>query len=693
VARSRFRSVRYDLAASVEVARLVDAAGGTLGADLLAPALGYSGTNNGAYLARVATARLFGVVSGRASRFELTGRGRQILEGSEPESTAARREAFLAVPLFRAVAEHATRHGGALPEDLAPWLVDEFGEVPGKARGVADRLIGSAGQAGLLQRGDDGNFLLTNSFTTITPVEKEPVIARRSRVGWRKGTGSSQGRDVAMTEGDLWLDEESEGVAKRGPAWRRVGVVAAAAAVLVAVAVPAALVASGSPSTPTALHSADLHPKLGNGPAEHQVLSALSATTDTGNFDFSYNISSTSATASASVPTTTSTTVCNEVREVVPPVMPNAGGTSVGSSSSASSGSASSSGSSASKAVVMPSQQTVVQPATAASPSLAVAGPNDPAPYVPVPSTGTLPRGSKMKTVRVCGGSSISQSISPPIQGSGVINTNPIAMVASANIGNGLNVAVRIDGTDVYEEASGDTGLAPPTSEGSASGSSIPGFAGITESTLGTREGAVAMMGMASPTGYLDLIQPAIDAASETGTSTVDGVPVTVYQVSNNLDQLADSAGTTSAESQTITAALALLKGQGFTANTAQVSIDGNGLIRQVKTVDTFADGGTVTLAATFSNFGCAGTVLMPGQTGSGVPPSNCTPSTGSTTPTTSAATTPSTVPTTNVTPTTVHSSVSPTTSTTAPPSSSTTTTIVSTPSSVVPASTTTTAP
>lgn len=72
MARSRFRSVRYDLAASLEVARLADSAGGSIAPDLLAPALGYSGTNNGAYLSRVASARLFGVVTGRGGRLELT---------------------------------------------------------------------------------------------------------------------------------------------------------------------------------------------------------------------------------------------------------------------------------------------------------------------------------------------------------------------------------------------------------------------------------------------------------------------------------------------------------------------------------------------------------------------------------------------------------------------------------------------
>jgi len=76
--------------------------------------------------------------------------------------------------------------------------------------------------------------------------------------------------------------------------------------------------------------------------------------------------------------------------------------------------------------------------------------------------------------------------------------------------------------------------------------------------------------------------EPAIDATAKTGSGTVDGTPVTLYQVSNNLDQLAGAAGTTSAESQTVSAALALLEAQGYTAETVKVSIDGTGYIHQV---------------------------------------------------------------------------------------------------------------
>jgi hypothetical protein len=656
VTRSRFRSVRYDLAAAVEVARMVDSAGGALAADILAPALGYSGTNNGTYLTRVANARLFGVVTGRGSRFEITDRGRRILAGVEPGASSARQEAFLAVPLFRAVVDTVAQNGGLLPDHLAPWLEADFGELDTKSQAVADRMIASASQAGLLRTTDGGKYQLGGPLTNFTPVEK-PAFPRIIRqLGFARNTRSPLKEDVAVAESGLWLDDEPKRAPKQRPLWRRVGVVAAAAVVLVVVAVPVALVAGGSPSQPTASHKTAQHPHLGDGPAEHQVLSALSATTDSGNFDFSYAIST--APPPGSVPTVTPTTTCNEVKVPVPG--PSIRSTSegsitpmpvvVGGTGEKTSGS------------VGYANGTISSSSGGGSLSAGNASASASKGSVSAPTTAKLPPGFEWKTQKVCSGPP--EASNPLVQGGGVINTNPLGMVASANIGNGLDVSVRVDGTDVYEGASNDTGLAPQASDASASGTSLPGFASITESTLGEREGAVAMMGMASPTGYLDLIQPAISAAAKTGTGTVDGTPVTIYQISNNLDQLASAAGTTGAESQTITAALTLLKTQGYTSNSVVVSIDNAGYIRQVKSTDTFTDGSSVTLQATFSNFGCAGTVLMPGQSGSDTPPTGCTSPDGptsspkTTTPKASASTR-------NTTGTTIGSGVPPTTSTT----------------------------
>ncbi|HXZ62256.1 MAG TPA: hypothetical protein VEG62_05890, partial [Acidimicrobiales bacterium] len=149
MARGRLRSVRYDLEAAVAVARIVANAGGSIGPELLAPALGYSGTNNGTYLTRLANARLFGLVGGRGSRIDLTERGRHVLAGDESAASAARREAFLAVPLYRAVLEEAPREVLRSRAELAAWLSAQFGENPDKASQTAAKLLDSARQAGV----------------------------------------------------------------------------------------------------------------------------------------------------------------------------------------------------------------------------------------------------------------------------------------------------------------------------------------------------------------------------------------------------------------------------------------------------------------------------------------------------------------------------------------------------------------
>ncbi len=132
------------------------------------------------------------------------------------------------------------------------------------------------------------------------------------------------------------------------------------------------------------------------------------------------------------------------------------------------------------------------------------------------------------------------------------------------------------------------------------------------------------MMGMASPTGYLDLEQPAVTGATEVGTATVDGVAVTQYELAVDPTSLATAPGTSSEEQSAIEAAIATLTTQGYRTIHDLVSIDASGFIRESTSTVTFADGGTVTLDAHFSNFGCAGTVLMPGQGGISTPPTGC---------------------------------------------------------------------
>ncbi len=395
---------------------------------------------------------------------------------------------------------------------------------------------------------------------------------------------------------------------------RRVGVVVASIVCVAALAVPVAFALSSN--GPSATH-AQTAPHLTRGVAEQQVLSALSATTTSGSFNVSYEFDP------LTPPTVTTTTT-----------------------------------------TAVPSCH-VVTFSTANSVTNSGAGPS-----APPPASG--------QTMECTGTASLqSPGLSSPTTGQGTIDTDPFAMVAVSNVPGLGEITLRDNGTDVWEFGGANYGLAPGSQE-SGPGASLSGFAGLVEGTLGARSGALAMGGLASPTGYLDLDQSMITGADQTGTGTVDGVPVTVYEISIDPAQGADVPGINAEEAKAITDAAALLKQQGYTGTTTQVSVDASGYIRQTRSVAHFSDGSTSTSESTFSDFGCAGTVLMPGQTGPTTPPAGCvSPDTGvaaataSTVPS-SSTTTSSMVPSTTLPSTTLPPTT--TTSATEPPTSSTTT-------------------
>ena len=268
--------------------------------------------------------------------------------------------------------------------------------------------------------------------------------------------------------------------------------------------------------------------------------------------------------------------------------------------------------------------------------------------------TESSPSSSAPPTTGLCGpGQGCSagpQNVS--VSGQGTIDVDPTAMAVSADVSDFGNLAVRVDATQVWELSAGDNGLAPNPGDGAGGGQPLSAFANLVESTLGRSEGAMAMLGMASPNGFLDLSQAAVTSASQTGSGVMGGVAVTEYQVSIDLSCLAQSTGISAEEAQTVTSAVGVLDDQGYTGTTETVAVDAAGYIREVKPVASFSDGSSVTLDATFSDFGCAGAVLMPGQQGSTAPPASCTSpdtvETGSSAPTTSvaAASTPPAAPT-----------------------------------------------
>ena len=610
MARSLYRSVTYGLEASLVLARTVAHEGGRTDTDTLASALSYSGVRNGAFLSRLANARLFGLVAGRSGQVMLTERGRRCLSADPAVHRVALADACWAVPLFRRVLEDASGMGLGDVDELAGVLETRFGEDSSKSRTTARVLLESAGRAGLLHAGKVELSLVSDPITNFTDADPSPRrtfapsvrlpwkpparrVKRHSRLRTHKGGSSmddatsAHGAGQPRDESDLWIDEGS-GRSRNHAARHRAGIVVGVAACVALIGVPVGLLAASGPQPALQRSAQQNHVTVTGRVAKRSVLAALSATTDSGNFAFTYQLDES------------------------------------------------------------PDQN------NADSSNGCLGG----CPTTTVPQT-------------------------TDVQGSGTINTSPMAMAASAAITtNGvssLQVGVRVDPTTVWEVGYADNGLTSVWPYTGAVGSPLAGFAGLVEGTLGPREGPVAMMGMASPTGYLDLVQPAVTSATEVGTATVEGVAVTQYQLTIDPGSLATAPGTSSEEQSAINAAIQALTSQGYRTIHDTVSIDASGFIRESVSTVTFSDGGTVTLDAQFSNFGCAGTVVMPGQVGDSSPPSGCVSADTGTAPTTSTTSTGPSLQTPTIvspaTPSTTPSSTPGTTSTSSTTSSTSTTT------------------
>ncbi len=384
------------------------------------------------------------------------------------------------------------------------------------------------------------------------------------------GSGDEQGEQAK----GIWLEEEGPTGGPAGKARRRTAVVVAVVVCLAVAAIPISLALAGS-SSQGQQQAGDKIVKgdhLGSTANAAKVLSALSATTDSSNFDFTYHLTGQPG------PTATTTTQPCQTGE------PIASGTSNG-------------------------------------------------PAVEDPTSGPS------LTTTPCDLPSSSLTY-PPVTGTGIINVNPTALVTSAVVGrSGFDVSVRVSDTQFWLDLGGtDVGLAPSSTTDYA-GQDVISAADVVDGELDAREGPVAMMALAGPSGYLDLYQSEFSSAEDLGPSAVAGTPVTVYQVQISPAGEAQVPGATTDEQTTITNALTLLANEGYTGTTVKVSIDAEGYILQSDSTANFSDGGSVDLDTTFSNFGCAGTILFPGQTGPSTPPADCTSPVPSTTAPITAAT------------------------------------------------------
>jgi hypothetical protein len=198
------------------------------------------------------------------------------------------------------------------------------------------------------------------------------------------------------------------------------------------------------------------------------------------------------------------------------------------------------------------------------------------------------------------------------VDGKGIVDVSPFAMVTVSRVSGLGAITVRVDGTNVWEYGGADYGTTSPNA-GGGPGAPLSGFANLVEGTLGPRAGAGAMQGLSSPTGYIAIEAQMVIGAQPDGTGVVDGVPVTFYVMETDATPL-QPTDLTPEEATTISDANAVMKAQGFTGSTITLAVDAQDLIRESKTISHFADGGSTTGDNTFDGFGCAGRVLMPGE-------------------------------------------------------------------------------
>ncbi len=173
-----------DLKEGITVAQAVwhNVAGGGCELTQLAPWLNHDSVTSGSFRGKVNAARIFGLLETGQNSVKLTPLGRRIVDPQK--AAAAKVEAFLAVPLYRAIYERYA--GSLLPNNIG--LQKEMAElgVAGKQADKARQAFQrSATEAGFFRQGTNK---LVKPAVTLAPDEERP---RDEQNGAGPGGGSN----------------------------------------------------------------------------------------------------------------------------------------------------------------------------------------------------------------------------------------------------------------------------------------------------------------------------------------------------------------------------------------------------------------------------------------------------------------------------------------------------------------------
>ncbi|MEP6626201.1 MAG: hypothetical protein ABJC79_17270, partial [Acidimicrobiia bacterium] len=216
------------------------------------------------------------------------------------------------------------------------------------------------------------------------------------------------------------------------------------------------------------------------------------------------------------------------------------------------------------------------------------------------------------------------------VSGHGTVSLDPYFLQTTSTVSGLGEVTVRTDGTKIAEQGGANYG-------GSLEdGQPLSGFASAVESTFGPGPGALTMLGLASPTGYLSLSASAVTGVRAVGTGVVGDTPVTFYDVISDSAAMRQLPALTDEQLKTVDEALKVLDRSGFVEAKSRIAVDADGYIRESTSTASFSDGTRMTRHMTLSRFGCTGTGPTPAN-----PAGAAAPATGDcVTPTTTTSTT-----------------------------------------------------
>jgi len=193
--RSGIQFPAYGLIDSVAVAEAVhNNAGGYASRDQLAAFLGYKSTENGAFVSRVSSAKMFGLISDENGQLRITPLAVRILMPESPEhARAALVDAFFAIPLFKAIYDEY--YGKNLPEGLGfeNALKTRFKVTPKRLYFARKAFFDSAYTAGFFEtRGSKTQLIIPNFKKPPKPSPETPNKGRSEEPSGGDGTGDGE---------------------------------------------------------------------------------------------------------------------------------------------------------------------------------------------------------------------------------------------------------------------------------------------------------------------------------------------------------------------------------------------------------------------------------------------------------------------------------------------------------------------